>query len=48
MVVIEHLYFIGGNPRDFRDFGAKVGFVIGEGDDAETHTITSTFNPDQG
>ena len=38
----EFLYFIGGNPMDFADFGAEIEFVMGEGDDAETHTITST------
>lgn len=38
----EYLYFIGGNPMDFTDFGAEVEFVIGEGDDAETYTINST------
>jgi hypothetical protein len=38
----EFLYFIGGNPMDFRDFGAEIEFAIGEGDDAETYTITKT------
>lgn len=38
----EYLYFIGGNPMDFRDFGAEVEFVIGEGEDAETYIINST------
>ena len=38
----EFLYFIGGNPMDFGDFGAEIEFVMGEGDDAETYTITST------
>jgi hypothetical protein len=38
----EYLYFIGGNPMDFNDFGAEVEFTIGEGADAETFTITST------
>ena len=40
--VAEFLYFIGGNPMDFRDFGAEVEFTIGEGAEAETYTITST------
>jgi len=38
----EFLYFIGGNPMDFRDFGAEVEFVIGEGEDAETYVIDRT------
>jgi hypothetical protein len=38
----EILYFIGGNPMDFKDFGAEVEFVLGEGKDAETYIITST------
>ncbi len=40
--VAEYLYFIGGNPMNFKDFGAEVEFTIGEGADAETYTITST------
>ena len=38
----EILYFIGGNPMDFKEFGAEVEFVIGEGEDQETHIINST------
>jgi hypothetical protein len=38
----EFLYFIGGNPMDFDDFGAEIEFVMGEGADAETFTINST------
>jgi len=38
----EILYFIGGNPMDFKDFGAEVELVMGEGKDAETYIITST------
>ena len=38
----EILYFIGGNPMNFKDFGAEVEFVMGEGEDAETYTINST------
>jgi len=38
----EILYFIGGNPMDFKDFGAEVELVMGEGSEAETYTITST------
>ena len=38
----EFLYFIGGNPMDFSDFGAEIEFVMGEGDDAETYIIDST------
>jgi hypothetical protein len=40
--VAEYLYFIGGNPMDFGDFGAEIEFTVGIGDDAETFTITST------
>jgi hypothetical protein len=40
--VAEILYFIGGNPMDFKDFGAEVEFTVGEGAEAETHIITST------
>ncbi len=38
----EILYFIGGNPMDFKDFGAEVELVMGEGEEAETYTINST------
>jgi mannose-6-phosphate isomerase-like protein (cupin superfamily) len=38
----EILYFIGGNPMNFKDFGAECELVMGEGKDAETFTITST------
>lgn len=38
----EFLYFFGGNPLDLRDFGAEVELVMGEGDEAETHVITTT------
>jgi len=38
----EYLYFIGGNPMDFTDFGAEIELTIGAGDDAETYTIDST------
>jgi hypothetical protein len=40
--VAEILYFIGGDPMNFKEFGAEVEFVMGEGDDTETHVITST------
>jgi hypothetical protein len=40
--VAEILYFIGGDPMNFKEFDAEVEFVMGEGDDAETHVITST------
>jgi hypothetical protein len=36
----EILYFIGGNPMNFKDFGAEVEFVIGE--EEEKHIITTT------
>ncbi len=38
----EILYFIGGNPMDFKDFGAEAELVLGEGAEAETYTINST------
>lgn len=38
----EILYFIGGNPMNFKDFGAEVEFVMGEGKDAETFIINTT------
>jgi hypothetical protein len=38
----EILYFIGGNPMNFKDFGAEVELVMGEGPEAETYTITTT------
>jgi len=38
----EILYFIGGNPMNFKEFGAEVEFTIGEGADTETHIITNT------
>jgi hypothetical protein len=40
--VAEYLYFIGGNPMDFEDFGAEIEFTIGQGADAEVYTITKT------
>ena len=40
--VAEILYFIGGDPMNFKEFGAEVEFTMGEGDNAETHIITST------
>jgi hypothetical protein len=40
--VAEILYFIGGDPMNFKEFGAEVEFVMGEGEEAETHVITST------
>lgn len=40
--VAEILYFIGGDPMNFEEFGAEVEFVIGGGDQAETHVITTT------
>ena len=36
----EILCFIGGNPMDFRDFGAEVELSLGE--ELEKHTITTT------
>jgi hypothetical protein len=38
----EVVYFIGGDPMNFKEFGAEVEFTIREGEDAETHIITST------
>jgi hypothetical protein len=40
--VAEILYFIGGNPMNFKEFGAEVEFTIGEGKDAEVKVITKT------
>ncbi len=36
----EILYFIGGNPMNFRDFGAEVELIMGE--EREKHIITAT------
>jgi hypothetical protein len=36
----EILYFIGGNPMNFRISGAEVELVMGEGEQAEKYTIT--------
>jgi len=36
----EFLYFIGGNPMDFKDFGAEVELLMGE--EGETHFINTT------
>ena len=36
----EILYFIGGNPMNFKDFGAEVELVMGE--EGEKHLITTT------
>jgi hypothetical protein len=36
----EILYFIGGNPMNFKDFGAEVELMMGE--EAEKHIITTT------
>jgi len=38
----EILYFIGGNPMNFKEFGAEVELVMGEGKDQETYIINST------
>jgi hypothetical protein len=38
----EILYFIGGDPMNFKEFGAEVELVMGEGEDAETHYINTT------
>jgi len=40
--VAEILYFIGGNPMNFKEFGAEVEFTMGEGKDAEVHVINTT------
>jgi hypothetical protein len=40
--VAEILYFIGGDPMNFKEFGAEVELTIGEGDDAQIISITST------
>ena len=38
----EILYFIGGDPMNFEEFGAEVELTIGEGEDAEVRVITNT------
>jgi hypothetical protein len=38
----EILYFIGGDPMNFKEFSAEVEFTMGEGKEAETHIITDT------
>jgi hypothetical protein len=38
----EILYFIGGDPMNFEEFGAEVEFVMGEGDEKETYIIKNT------
>jgi hypothetical protein len=40
--VAEILYFIGGDPMNFKEFDAEVELVMGEGEHEETYTITST------
>jgi len=40
--IAEILYFIGGNPMNFKDFGAEVEIMMGEGKDQEKHIINST------
>ena len=40
--VAEILYFIGGDPMNFQEFGAEVEFTMGEGDDAEKYIINKT------
>lgn len=38
----EILYFIGGDPMNFEEFGAEVEFIIGEGEESETYIINKT------
>ena len=38
----EMLCFIGSNPEDVTDLGAEIEFTMGEGDDKETHKITTS------
>ena len=38
--VAEILYFIGGDPMNFKEFGAEVEFAMGE--EKEVHVITTT------
>jgi len=40
--VSEILYFIGGDPMNFEEFGAEVELTMGEGKEAEIHVITKT------
>jgi hypothetical protein len=38
----EFLFYLGGDPINIYDFGAEVDLTLGEGEDKEVHTITST------
>jgi hypothetical protein len=38
----EFLYFIGGDPMNFKEFGAEVELVMGEGKEQETYIINKT------
>lgn len=40
--VAEILYFIGGDPMNFKEFGAEVELTMGEGKDEKVYTITKT------
>jgi hypothetical protein len=40
--VDEFIFFIGGDPTNIMDFGAEVELTMGEGKDAEKHTINRT------
>ena len=38
----EIVLLIGSNPKDLRDLGGELSWGMGEGDDAETFTLTKT------
>jgi hypothetical protein len=38
----EIVLLIGSNPKDLRDLGGEISWGMGEGDDAETFTLTKT------
>jgi hypothetical protein len=40
--VDEYLYFLGGNPTNFRNFQAEIEVCLGWEEDQETHVITSS------
>ncbi len=40
--VDEFLFYMGGDPNNILDFQAEVELTLGDGDDKEVHTITST------
>lgn len=40
----EYIFFLGGNPQNYLDFGAEIDICLGSGEDQETYTIdTAAF-----